>query len=181
VYLSLIEECRRRVERALGALAAATADAHLEMKLPAALGASLGYIGDAVTQPEAAWTRTLDLARSLGKVDYQLRALWGLAVISERETLTLAQQFAAIASTPADRLIGDQMIGQAHHFRGNQSDARRHLEHVVANRDLAADRVFPISSRSATGLRSGTSFVVAWSSGACNRHGQAFGRACEGG
>jgi hypothetical protein len=54
----------------------------------------------------------------------------------------MAQQFAAIASTPADRLIGDQMIDQAHHFRGNQSDARRHLEHIVANRDLAADRVF---------------------------------------
>jgi predicted ATPase len=143
VYLSLIEECRRRVEQALAALSpAAGADAHLEMRLQAALGASLGYIGDAVTQTEAACTKTLDLARSLGNVDYQLRALWGLAVISERETLELAQQFAAIASTPADRLIGDQMIGQAYHFRGNQSGARRHLERVAANRDVAADRVF---------------------------------------
>jgi hypothetical protein len=34
------------------------------------------------------------------------------------------------------------MIGQAYHFRGNQSGARRHLERVVADKDVAADRVF---------------------------------------
>jgi hypothetical protein len=63
-------------------------------------------------------------------------------VISDRETLARAQQFAALASAPADRLIADQVIGQTHHFRGNQSDARHHLEWVVANKDIAADRVF---------------------------------------
>ena len=134
VYLSLIEECRRRVERAIAALVPATgADAHLEMKLQTALGASLGRVGGAATEMESAWTKTLDLAEGLGDVDYQLRALWGLWEIRDREALALAQRFAAVASTPADRLIGDQMIGYSCHYRGDQSSARRHLEHVIAN------------------------------------------------
>jgi predicted ATPase len=138
VYLSLIEECRRRVERALAALVPATS-AHLEMKLQTALGASLGRVGGAATEMESAWIKTLDLAEGLGDVDYQLRALWGLWEIRDREALALAQRFAAVASTPADRLIGDQMIGYSCHYRGDQSGARRHLEHVIANHDATAD------------------------------------------
>jgi predicted ATPase len=139
MYLSLIEECRRRVGRALAALAGT--DARFEMKLRAALGASLGWIGGDLTETESVWKRTLGLAESLGNVDYQLRALWGLWLVSERENLALAQRFAAVASTPADRLIGNQMIGYSSHFRGNQSNARRNLEQVVANKDVAADRI----------------------------------------
>ena len=139
VYLSLIEERRRRVERALAALAGT--DARLEMKLQAALGASLGWIGGAVIEMGSAWTRTLELAESLGDVDHQLRALWGLWLTSDRDALALAQQFSALASTPADRLIADQMVGCSYHWRGNQSDARRHLERVIANKDIAVDRI----------------------------------------
>jgi predicted ATPase len=139
VNLSLIEECRRRIERALTALTpASSADARLEMKLQAALSASLGRVEGAVTEMESACTRTLDLAENLGDVDYQLRALWGLWQVRDRGALALARQFAAVASTPADRLIGDQMIGHSCHYRGNQSSARRHLERVIANHDTAA-------------------------------------------
>ncbi len=134
MYLSLIDECRVRVARALTALAtAADADARLEMKLQSAFGASLAWVGGVVTEIELAWTKTLDLARRLDDVDHQLRALWGLWLIHDRQALALAQQFAAIASTPADRLISDQMIGFSYHFQGNQRSARRHLERVIAN------------------------------------------------
>ena len=139
VYLSLSEECRRRVERALAALAAATADARLEMKLRAALAITLGQAGDAGAETESAWRRTLTLAESLGDPDYQLRALWGLWQIRDRGALALAQRFAAVASTPADRRIGDQLMGHSYHILGDQSSARRHLERIVANRDAAAD------------------------------------------
>jgi predicted ATPase/DNA-binding winged helix-turn-helix (wHTH) protein len=139
VYLSLIEECRRRVERALAALATAIADARLEMKLQAALATSLGQAGGAGTKTESAWTRSLDLAGSLGDVDYQLRALFGLWQIRDREALALAQRFAAVASTPGDRLIGDQLMGHSCHIQGNQGNARRHLERIAANHVASAD------------------------------------------
>ena len=139
VYLSLIEECHRHVERALAALAAATADARIEMKLQAALGASLGRVGGVVTEMESAWTRTLELAEGLGDVDYELRALWGLWEIRDQEALPLAQRFVAVASTPADRLIGDQMVGYSFHYRGDQRCARYHLERVIAHHDAGTD------------------------------------------
>jgi predicted ATPase len=139
IYLSLVEECRRRVERALTALLlGASSDACLEMKLQAALGASLGRVGGNVTEMESAWTRTLDLAKGTCNVDYELRALFGLWMIRDRGSLALAQQFAAGAKTPADRLISDQMIGHSYFIQGNQSGARRHLERAVANHGPAA-------------------------------------------
>jgi predicted ATPase/DNA-binding winged helix-turn-helix (wHTH) protein len=139
IYLSLVEECRRRVEQALTALVlSANSDARLEMKLQAALGASLGRVGGNVTEMESAWTRTLDLAKGTGNVDYELRALFGLWMIRDRGSLALAEQFAAGAKTPADRLISDQMIGHSYFIQGNQNAARHHLEHAIANHGLAA-------------------------------------------
>ena len=140
MYLSLIEVCRRRVERALAALVAApSADARLEMKLQAALAASLAWVGGAATEMESVCTRTLDLAERLGDADYQLRALWGLWHVRDRGAVALAERFAAVASTPSDRLVGDQMIGNSYHFQGDQRRARYHLERVGANLQATAD------------------------------------------
>src|ERR1700680_4856941 len=80
VHLSLMEECRSRVEQALSALTpGAGRDPRCEMKLHAALGASQVHTG-AVTVPEigAAWTRALEIAESLDNAEYQLRSLLGL-------------------------------------------------------------------------------------------------------
>jgi hypothetical protein len=108
------------------------------MKLQAALGASLGRVGGAVTEMESAWTRTLDLAKGTGNVDYELRALVGLWMFRDQGSLALAQQFAAGAKTPADRLISDQMMGHSYFIQGNQSSARRHLERAIANHGSGA-------------------------------------------
>ena len=139
LYLSLIEECRHRVERALADRAAATAGARVEMKLRAALAVWLGQAVGAGTKAEEAWTRTLRLAESLGDVDYQLRALFGLWQVCDREALALAERFAGLASTPSDRVIGDQMMGHSCHIQGDQARARRHLERVAANHVAAVD------------------------------------------
>jgi predicted ATPase/DNA-binding winged helix-turn-helix (wHTH) protein len=139
LYLSLNEECRHRVERALADPAAATADARIEMKLQAALAISLGQAVVIGTKTEEAWTRTLRLAESLSDVDYQLRALFGLWQVCDKEALALAERFAGLASTPSDRLIADQMMGHSHHIQGDQGRARRHLERVAASHVASID------------------------------------------
>jgi predicted ATPase len=140
--LSLLDECRGRVEQALAAFGAeANQDARLEMKLHAALGASLLYTRGAVPEMAAAWTKALEIAESLDDAEYQLRSLWGLwsfHVRSEqhRVALTLAQRFSTLAanrSDPNDRLIGDRLIGVSEHVLGDQPSARRHLEHMLAH------------------------------------------------
>ena len=143
--MSLLPECYRWSQRAIAALSdmadhesdKTQLDAHLEMKLRAALAGSVTAGGGTAAEIESAWTRTLDVAESLGDVDYQLRALFGLWMIRDREALALAQRFASVAATPADRLISDQMLGYSYHFLGDQGSARRYLEHVVAKYDAA--------------------------------------------
>ncbi|HTT79512.1 MAG TPA: winged helix-turn-helix domain-containing protein, partial [Stellaceae bacterium] len=81
MQLSLLDECRNRVERALTAVdAGARRDARQEMKLWAALGGSLLFTSGAMRQIEPAWTRALAIAEGLDDREYQLRALWGLWV-----------------------------------------------------------------------------------------------------
>jgi predicted ATPase/DNA-binding winged helix-turn-helix (wHTH) protein len=143
MHLSLLEECRGRVAQALAAVECrAGRDARREMKLYAALGASLIYTRGA-TAPEtgAAWTKALEIAESLADAEYQLRSLWGLwafhsASGRHRVALALAQRFHELAASradPNDRLVGEHMIGVSQHYLGDQPSARRHLERVLAD------------------------------------------------
>jgi predicted ATPase len=139
--LSLINECRLRVERALAALGPdARQDEHREMKLHAALGWSLMYTTGRERAKSSAWQRALELAKGLDNADYQLRALWGLWAShynngEYQEALTLAERFSAIAvhsTDPADPHIGDRMIGVALHFLGDQAGARQRIERMLS-------------------------------------------------
>ena len=79
MQLSLLEECRGRVEQALASLATvAEPNTRQEMKLLAALGASRLYTRGGVPEVASAWTKALKLAESLGDTEYQMRSLWGL-------------------------------------------------------------------------------------------------------
>ena len=105
MHLSLPEECRGRVEQALAARGlGARRDARREMKLHAALAASLIYTrGAAAPEIGAVWTRTLEIAESLDDAEYQLRALWGLwsfqiSVGDYPAADTLARRFHEIAT-----------------------------------------------------------------------------------
>src|SRR5580700_2802418 len=120
MHLSLMEECRGRVERALAAIAAgAGRDARREMQLHAALATSLMYTRGAVSEIEVVGKKAFEIAESLGDAEYQLRSLWGLWSFcvmggQQRVALTLAQRFYTLAakrSDPNDRLIGRRMIG----------------------------------------------------------------------
>jgi predicted ATPase/DNA-binding winged helix-turn-helix (wHTH) protein len=128
---SSLGEWRQRVEQALAHLSDGGArDARHEMKLYAALGASL--VGFRRAEPPL--EKVLQLARELGDVEQQLLSLYGLWLARRTGTLDLAQQFRAIATTRADLLVADRMFGMSHHLLGNQAEARRHLERVVAGR-----------------------------------------------
>ena len=94
MHLSLLEECRGRVERALAALAAgASRDTRHEMKLQAALGASLIYIRNG-PETGAAWTKALEVAEGLDNAEYRLRSLLGLWLFhttSSKHRIALAE------------------------------------------------------------------------------------------
>jgi predicted ATPase/DNA-binding winged helix-turn-helix (wHTH) protein len=131
--LSLMEECRERVERALAQLGpAAEAPTHRNMQLYAALGTAL------MPNP-AALAKALALAERLADNTYRLRALWGLwtnrlANVALDEALALARRFAAHAQLPIDRAIGDRMLGFSLQFLGQHEDARVHIARMLDER-----------------------------------------------
>jgi predicted ATPase/DNA-binding winged helix-turn-helix (wHTH) protein len=142
MQLSLMEECRGRVERALAAVAAgAGRDARREMQLHAALAIPLMYTRGAVSEIDAAGTKALEIAESLDDIEYQLRSLqglWTFRIIGGQHSvaLTLARRFHALAtkrSESNDRLIGERMIGSTQYYLGDLLSARRHFERVLAH------------------------------------------------
>ncbi|HXO90042.1 MAG TPA: hypothetical protein VN849_04560, partial [Stellaceae bacterium] len=142
VQLSLVQECRARVERALASLVPeAGRSASKEMKLYAALAASLLFSKGPTPETEAVGAKALDIAESLGDTEYQLRALYGLWACRVnagecRVALTLAQRFHSLAQDrgdPADLPIGDRLIGVSLHYWGDQTNARRHIESMLSS------------------------------------------------
>jgi len=153
MLLSLMEECRRRVERALAAIAAGTGGAaRFEMRLRAALGMSLKYTSSDVPNIRATWKKALEIAENLGDVEYQLRSLWGLwgdlhisgpQSDTDNVALALAQRFYELAVNRSDRndcLIGERMIATSQYHLGDLDSARRHIERVVAHKIAPAQK-----------------------------------------
>ena len=138
VHLSLMEECRGRVEQALAG-PAESRDARRNMQLYAALGAALFLTKGSSSETLAAWTSALEIAESLDDADYRLRAVWGFYIdcITSgryRAALTLADRFCARAATStdsADAPIGDRLVGGALFGLGDLKGARQHLEHML--------------------------------------------------
>jgi predicted ATPase/DNA-binding winged helix-turn-helix (wHTH) protein len=138
IHLSLMDECRSRVEQALLS-AEPSRDAPRGMKLYTALATSLTYTGGTASELEAAWAKTLELAERLDDTEYRLRAVWELWTLNRvsrwhRAALTEAERFCALASNRADpnqRLVGERMLGIGRHYLGDQVRARRHLEGVL--------------------------------------------------
>jgi predicted ATPase len=149
MHLSLLDECRGRMEKALAALRpGANRDAWKEMKLHAALAASLRYTRGAASETGAAWTKALEIAESLEDPEYQLRALWGLwffhtACSRHRVALDFAQRLCTLAERwpdSNDRLVGERAMGISQHYLGDQPEARRHIERALADYVIADAR-----------------------------------------
>lgn len=140
--LSLPEECRRRVQEALGT--ASIENPREELRLHAALGASTAEASEMLT----ALTKTLEMATRLGDVEYQLRALRGLyfyytASGQFQVAHRFAREFHELAlrgSDPSDLIFGERTMGLAEHLIGNQRNARSHLERVLVQDVLNPSR-----------------------------------------
>ena len=142
VQLSLMSECRERVERALAVLEGDDAvSARRRMQLSAALGWSLMYGVGRARETGAAWAATLELAERFNDKQYQQRALWGLCIdqfnIGElRTALAYAERFAALVADSMDAIdlmMADRMLATALHYFGDQKNARCHIERMLAS------------------------------------------------
>jgi predicted ATPase/DNA-binding winged helix-turn-helix (wHTH) protein len=139
--LSLLDECRSWVVRALAALdRMAAPDPRREMLLQAALAnAVLGTVGT-VDAVGIAWRRALELAEELDDVDQKLRALYGLYLYQMRigdyrSGLGFAHGFRAAAEQkgdPSDLLMGDRIVGVSMFWLGDPGGARAQIEHMLA-------------------------------------------------
>jgi predicted ATPase len=141
VQLSLLGECRQRVERALASLGSADADtARARMQLSAALGWSLMYGVGRAREAGPAWATTLGLAEMLGDTGYRLRALWSLCIDQFnngdlRTALDFAQRFAGLAAQTGDAIdlmMADRLIATTRHYFGDQGEARHHIDRALA-------------------------------------------------
>src|SRR5712672_3301269 len=138
VHLSLMEECRGRVEQALSGPTDGR-DARRDMQLYAALGAALFLTKGSCPEMVAAFARALEIAEGLDDTDYRLRALWGsfmehITSLRYRAALAVAEKFctfAAKSTDPADGLVGDRLVGVALLALGDLEGARRHIERML--------------------------------------------------
>jgi predicted ATPase/DNA-binding winged helix-turn-helix (wHTH) protein len=141
MHLSLLNECRSRVDQALAALSAgAFDDPRREMRLLTALSASMILARSAVPRLGKILQRTLDIAESLGDTEYRLRSLRSLWFFhtnsgQHRLALELAQRFSSLAASrrdPNDRLVGERLMGVSQHLMGDHHSARHRFERVLA-------------------------------------------------
>src|SRR6266581_3951753 len=141
LQLSMVEECRAGVERALAWLAReAPVDARDEMKLQAGLSSSLLYTKGPTPEAGQASATAFRLAESLGDTEYQLRALWelwahGNVTREYAAALAVAQKFYTLAlrrADPGTLLTADRMIGTSYHYLGDQTNAWRYIERILS-------------------------------------------------
>jgi predicted ATPase/DNA-binding winged helix-turn-helix (wHTH) protein len=142
--LSLMTECRGRVEQALSA-AGAEVEPRVIMRLSAALAATSLYTVGAAPEVAAAWNDVLAIADRLDDTEYRLWARWGLWNYqlnhgAFREALPFARHFSDFATNAADLAIGDRLVGISLHYLGDQKLARQHLENVLTRHVDASAR-----------------------------------------
>src|SRR6266446_5442658 len=143
-HLSLLTECRARVEQAIAALGRQVpSDLRRDMRLYLALGHAIMHTrGSGGPEMNAAFTKSLELAEIMDDTRYRLGAIFGLyahrlTTGEYRVALSLGEKFRTVAAEAADRSdvpIGSRLIGLALHILGDQPGARRHLEPLVRSR-----------------------------------------------
>jgi predicted ATPase len=149
VHLSLMGECRVRVERALADLKGdESVIARQRMQLSAALGWSLMYGVGRARETGAVWATTLELAERLDDTGYRLRALWGLCIDQFnngelRTALEFARRFAGLVENSTDAIdvmMADRILATALHYFGDQKTARHHIERTLASHAALAQQ-----------------------------------------
>jgi predicted ATPase len=167
-HLSLLGECRERVERALAVLEGdESATARPRMQLLRALGWSLMYGVGRAREAGPAWTTTLELAERLDDRRYQLTALWSLCIDQFnngdlRSALEFARRhadLAALSDDTIDLMMADRLLATAQHYFGDQREARHHIDRALGQ--LAALALQPQIVRVRFDMRISTHYFQA--------------------
>jgi predicted ATPase/DNA-binding winged helix-turn-helix (wHTH) protein len=140
MHLSLMEECRAGIERALAGYETSPGrNDRDEMRLYAGLAGALLHARGPLPETDIAWAKALQIAERLPDSEYQLRCLWGVAicrfyVADYRAALGFARRFRKLAGEKGDaaaRLSGDRLAATTQHYLGDQTAARRQLERAL--------------------------------------------------
>ena len=129
--MSSFTECRGWMEKALGVLDTIEPASQSEMVLQYALGYSLMFAQGMNDRARSALTRARELAEGLGDLDYQLRALAGLASICHRlqdfrTAVALGRQAEEIVRTSSDPIIlsmASWILGASRQLLGEYAEA----------------------------------------------------------
>lgn len=139
--LTLLTECLRWTQQALAASDTGTLDSRQEMTLQAALGVSVMFTQGNTEAVRAAFTRSLQLARELEDLHWQLWLLRGLHIYLTRVgdfhgalgTGADGETVARKLNDPAAALNVEWMLGVAHHLIGNQDKAVQFCESAMVH------------------------------------------------
>ncbi|WP_407118103.1 ATP-binding protein [Bradyrhizobium sp. LMG 9283] len=139
--LTLLTECYRWTQHALASLDTSAVDSRKEMTLQAALGVSVMFTQGNTDAVRSAFTRSLQLARELEDLHWQLWLLRGLHIYLTRVgdfhgALGTGEQGESVArklNDPAATLNVEWMLGVAHHLIGNQDKAVRFCESAMVH------------------------------------------------
>jgi len=137
---SLLAECYRWTERALGSLDGTTLGTRREMKLQAALGLALMFTKGNSDKVCRALNRGLALAEDLGDLPTQLRILGLLHIFhirigSFRSALAFALRDKVVATEiahPVGTAQAQSALGISRHLEGSNASARAHLEAALS-------------------------------------------------
>lgn len=125
--LSAVSESRERVERALRqADALSRCDPSLKLKLFTSYATSLNFSDLLGAEADAAWSEGFRSACETGNLEYQLRTLWGLAVLQtfsgrHRAAIATIERFEVIAQRGNERSVtldGERLKSSTDFYRG---------------------------------------------------------------
>jgi predicted ATPase/DNA-binding winged helix-turn-helix (wHTH) protein len=142
LHLSLVVECRERIERALDRLDPdVSQNAPLRMRLHIALGLPLILTMGPVEKTRIVLTKALEVAESLDDLLaqlYALRTMWVLHFnVGDFRALQLtSERFSRVAKRigdPVVDLVADRLIGNILQIGGNPREAQNYLERVVCH------------------------------------------------
>jgi predicted ATPase/DNA-binding winged helix-turn-helix (wHTH) protein len=152
MHLSLVDEYRRRLERALAWLKQAPDPQH-EMRLKAALGVSIYYSHGPLPTMAAALKDALRLAQEQGDLPCQLNAIWGLLSWHNQRSdyrgsqpyLQELARLAAATQDPAATRIAERQDAIHLHQIGDQYGAERRYETLLRGMRNSPQAVRPSS------------------------------------
>jgi len=139
--LSLLAECTRWADRALGILTQKQRGSNVELELQAALGLSLMFTQGNSHEAGIALVRALDVAEELEDFATQLKVLGRLHIFHERigeylPALKFAQRGISVAAELGDPIgiaEAHSAMGISRHLEGQNARARAHLDAALVN------------------------------------------------